>query len=116
MKPLGLILKAARARQGLTQVEAAVQSGVAKGTVYNLENGMTGKAHAGVLAKLANLYELSLESLILAASSSSQGDTDNGQSGPESVAKPTQPAQNEPSSDTDSAPVPPIAESQPSNT
>ena len=46
-----------------------------------------------------------------AASSSNQGDTDNGQSGPESVAKPTIPAP-ESIPDTDSAPAPTTAESK----
>lgn len=63
MTQLGPILRAARARHGLLQDEAARKVGINPSTLSELEAG-TRRPHASTAAKLAAFYGLDIETLL----------------------------------------------------
>ena len=65
MAPLRLRLKEIRESQGLTQVELAARSGVARPTISNIEHGKTSGIDFDVLEKLADALGVNAALLIV---------------------------------------------------
>lgn len=56
--PLGRLLRAHRARLGLTQEEVAHRAGLSERTLRNLEGGRIGRPYPDTIRRLADALEL----------------------------------------------------------
>ena len=73
MNQLGSILRGARGRLGLTQIEVAAKAGLSPTTLAALEGGLVTRARALTLASLAKVLGVSFEDLQLASMPRPQG-------------------------------------------